>query len=74
MPDRVQPSEPLLLTVAQVARRLQIAHNRAHELITSGQLPGVRIGRSLRVPVQALHRWVDGLTMNGPEPAEPSSL
>lgn len=62
MSDRTQAAEPLLLTVPQVAKRLQIARGRAYELVASGQLPVVKIGHSLRIPVAALTRWIEEAT------------
>jgi excisionase family DNA binding protein len=39
---------------------LGISRSRAYELIASGEIPKIRIGKSVRVPVEALHRWVRG--------------
>ena len=65
MSDRIPAAETLLLTVPQVAKRLQIARGRAYELVATGQLPVVKIGHSLRVPVAALHRWIEAATQQG---------
>jgi excisionase family DNA binding protein len=44
----------VVLTIPEVAERLRIGRNQAYELVRSGQLYGVRIGRSIRVPQKAL--------------------
>lgn len=50
--------EPLLLRPPEVARLLGVSRSRAYELIASGVLPSVRIGRSIRVPLAALRAWI----------------
>ena len=37
------------LKVAEVARVLRIARSRAYELVGEGEIPPMRIGRSVRV-------------------------
>ena len=54
--------EKTLLRVTEAAERLSLSRSRAYELIASGELPSVRIGRSLRVPVAALDAWVESLS------------
>lgn len=50
---------PLALRVHQVADVLQIGKGKAYELVASGQIPSIRIGRSLRVPTEALRKWIE---------------
>jgi excisionase family DNA binding protein len=52
-------TEQALLTVKEVARALRLGHTKTYELIASGQLPAVRIGRSVRVTPQALRAFLD---------------
>jgi len=47
------------LTVPEVAKVLRIAHSRACELVGSGEIPPVRIGRSVRVSRRELDRWLE---------------
>lgn len=87
-----QPSlfdpEPILLTIPEAARRLNIGRTLAYELIGAGTLEVVHIGRSVRVPVDALHDFVqrrrieeqsrraprvDSPMRRGPAAASPSS-
>ena len=46
------------LKVPEVAKVLRIARSRAYELVAEGQIPAVRIGRSVRVPRDELDRWL----------------
>lgn len=48
------------LKVPEVAEFLQIGRSRAYELVGSGEIPSVRIGRSLRVSRKDLERWLEG--------------
>jgi excisionase family DNA binding protein len=49
---------PALLTVQQAARVLNLGRSTVYELIASGQLEVVHIGRSARVPVDAITKLV----------------
>ena len=48
----------LLLTVAEAAGRLGIARSHLYEWVMTGQLSSVRLGRSRRIPVAALERFI----------------
>jgi excisionase family DNA binding protein len=50
---------PMLLTVRDVEAELQLGRTRTYELLRSGSLPVIRVGRAVRVPRDALRRWVD---------------
>lgn len=45
---------PSLVTVVEAARALGIGRSKAYELIASGDLEVVHIGRAARVPVDAI--------------------
>jgi excisionase family DNA binding protein len=51
--------DPLLLDVREAARALGIGRSTLYELIAAGELEVVHIGRSARVPLAALHEFVD---------------
>ena len=51
--------DPQLLTPEQAADWLNISRSRVFELIAEGALPSIKIGKSRRVPVEALRRWVE---------------
>lgn len=48
------------LKVPEVARVLRIARGRAYELVAGGEIPSIRIGRSVRVSRRELEQWLDG--------------
>jgi excisionase family DNA binding protein len=45
---------PLVLTVEEAAEALRISRGSAYEAVRTGDLPHVRIGRTIRVPRAAL--------------------
>jgi excisionase family DNA binding protein len=47
------------LKVPEVAEVLSIVRSRAYELVGSGEIPSVRIGRSVRVSREELERWLE---------------
>ncbi len=49
----------LLLTMIEAARVLSIGRTTMYELVGAGEIDVVRIGRSVRVPVDALQVFVD---------------
>lgn len=51
-------TQRLLLSVPETARRLDIGDTLCWRLVHSGVLPSVRLGRSVRIPVRELERWI----------------
>jgi len=51
-------SEVKFLTVAEVAALMRVSKMTVYRLLHSGELPGVQIGRSYRVPEQAVHDYL----------------
>jgi excisionase family DNA binding protein len=49
-------------TVAQIAEHLGVAKEGVYELVRSGELRCVRVGRLIRVPVSALDEFLAGGT------------
>ena len=47
----------LLLRPAEAAETIGIGRSKVYELLASGDLPSIRVGGSIRVPVTALHAW-----------------
>lgn len=43
----------------KVAEVLRIARSRAYELVADGEIPAVKIGRSVRVSRKELDRWLE---------------
>lgn len=56
-PDRAL-SEVRFLTVAEVAAMMRVSKMTVYRLVHNGELPAVRVGRSFRVPEQAVHDYL----------------
>lgn len=52
---------PVYLTVADVVVITKIGKSKVYALIESGELPGKRIGRSIRIRSEVLAAWLDKL-------------
>ena len=52
-------SPVLLLTARDAARALAISPRSLWSYTASGEIPHVRIGRSVRYPLNGLQRWID---------------
>jgi len=55
---RAAPIQPLYLKVSQVAVLLSLSCAEVYRLIDTLDLPAIRLGRAIRVPVAALERWL----------------
>jgi len=51
--------EVLLLRADEAATALGIGRTKVFEMLASGELPAIRIGRCVRVPKDRLEKWVD---------------
>lgn len=51
--------ERLMVTVEEAAECLGIGRSAVYDLMRLGELGSVKIGRSRRVPVEALHSYVE---------------
>ncbi len=50
--------DALLLKAEDVGKALSIGRSKAYQMIANGDLPVVRIGTAVRVPVDGLRDWV----------------
>jgi excisionase family DNA binding protein len=50
---------PILLRAPEVAKLLGISRARAYSMIADGTIPSIRLGRSVRVPRNALSRAME---------------
>jgi len=50
--------EALMYRADEVAAALRIGRSKAYAMMASGELPTVRLGRSVRVPRAALEEWI----------------
>ncbi len=51
-------SEVKFLTVAEVATVMRVSKMTVYRLVHSGELPAVRVGRSFRVPEDAVNEYL----------------
>jgi len=51
--------ERLLLKPTEAAEVIGLGRSKTYQLISSGVIPSVRIGKSVRVPVVALRNWIE---------------
>ncbi len=65
----METQEKLLLRGVEVARALNISRALAYRWMAAGILPVVRVpgGRSIRVPQQALLKWIEANTASACE-------
>ncbi len=64
----VQPNHPLLLDATEAAKLLSLSRAKVCQMATHGEIPSVRVGRSVRIPRDQLIAWVNDRT------AEPRCL
>jgi excisionase family DNA binding protein len=50
--------EVKFLTVAEVAAMMRVSKMTVYRLVHSGELPALRVGRSFRVPEQAVQTYL----------------
>ncbi|MGH3492498.1 MAG: helix-turn-helix domain-containing protein [Sciscionella sp.] len=66
MPSQHNDKEPAgeispqvqFLTVAEVAAMMRVSKMTVYRLVHSGELPAVRVGKSFRVPEQAVRSYL----------------
>jgi excisionase family DNA binding protein len=49
----------LLLRPIEAAEAIGIGRSKIYELLASGDLPSIRVGGSVRVPIDALRAWIE---------------
>ena len=57
----IESPEKMLLSLDDAARLIDVSRRKLYGLIDSGDVPVVRVGRSVKVPVRALRAFVDRL-------------
>lgn len=55
----------LLLRPTEAAVALGISRSKCYELIASGDLPSIRLGNVVRIPLGELQRWIDSQVRTG---------
>ena len=52
------PTGVAYYTVAELADHLRVSTMTIHRAITAGELPALRLGAAVRVPVADAHGWI----------------
>ena len=50
----------LVVTIAEVAEMLGISLNHAYVMANTGQIPSIKLGRRIMIPLDALQRKMNG--------------
>jgi excisionase family DNA binding protein len=58
-PEASHGTAKLLLRPMEVAGALGVGRSTVYELMRTGELPIIHIGRSVRIPLRALEAWVE---------------
>jgi excisionase family DNA binding protein len=58
MADERQVDDVSFMTVAEVAKLMRVSKMTVYRLVHNGELPAVRVGRSFRVPEDAVHEYL----------------
>lgn len=56
--DSVAKDLPLVLHVKDLTSLLSVSHNTAYQLVRSGQIRSIRIGRTYRIPRDAVAEYL----------------
>lgn len=59
--------EPVLVTVAEAARRLSLSRTTTYDLLLSGRLESVKVGRARRVVAASIPAFIDRLAQGDTE-------
>ena len=65
--------ETLLLKIPEVMARLAVGQTKVYELMSSGELRSVKVGRSRRVPSNELERFMAEIDDSRPNLRLPAS-
>ena len=56
------------MTVSEAAAVLRVGRNATYELIRSGQLRHYKVGRSIRIPRDAVSEFINGISTSDEKP------
>ncbi len=62
----------LMYRVPEAVEASGLSRSRLYELIRSGEIHSVKVGRARLIPLKSLEQYVASLTESGPAPSEPS--
>ena len=52
------PNIPAVLTVEELAKYLHVGRNTAYNLVKSGEIPSIKIGRQIRIASDDVYRYL----------------
>jgi excisionase family DNA binding protein len=52
-------TDRLMLRPTEAADAIGVSRSKAYELIARGDIPSVKVGGCVRVPVKALNAWIE---------------
>jgi len=61
---------PLAYKVEEGAQKLSISRAKMFELLKTGEIESIKIGRSRRIPSEALVAYIERLTADAQRPAD----
>ncbi len=65
--------ERLMLKPLEAAEAIGMGRTAFYRLVKAGQIPACRVGKSIRIPVNALREWVEKqVGSNGAGPVQPA--
>ena len=64
MASEFSPSGPRFLTASEAAEQLRVSKMTIYRLIRAGKIPAVQVGKSYRVRVDDLERYLDSSYVN----------
>ena len=64
---------PSLLTLDEVAERLNVSRRTVERLVHGGDLAATKIGRAVRVHPQAVEGYIRHVTVTPPQPVTPGT-
>ncbi len=54
--------ERVTMTVSEFAKYLGIGLNKAYEIINSGEIPHLKIGRKFKIPKKGIDEWIEKMS------------
>ena len=60
-----QENEQEFISLNELQEILGIGRTKAYDLITSGELPAIRVGRAIRVRLADLNHWAERQSYSG---------
>jgi excisionase family DNA binding protein len=53
------------MRIPEAAETLGIGQSKIYELIATGELPTIRVGRAVRISVNTLQKWIEAREQQG---------